>query len=134
MSNEHMPSIELALSLASPFPLSRESDDEGADAPSALPEPLTNERHETLEEGLGPVTELCQRYPAGADVSVQVHWLLDPRVEQAPRKHLRYVEVSVDGERLRLRRGQIDSMRSALEMAEYLFETQEREELGRRTC
>ena len=134
MNNEYTPSVELALSLATPLPVVTDRDGDDLPAPSGLPEPLCTELREGPDVTLGRVTELEERYPVGGDVSVQVDWLLQRRSDAADPEHLRVVELRVGGERLHLRRGQLPHLKQALEMAEYLFTTLEREELGRRTC
>lgn len=134
MSHEHSPSVDLALSLATPQPLSRDRGHRVPETPSALPRAESSERRAFEDEYLGPVEELTQRFPLGEGVGIIVRWLLDPEEPEATLKHVRSLELEVEGSRVPLRRGQIDAVLSAMGLAEYVFETAEREELARRTC
>ena len=131
---EHSPSIDLALSLATAEDAARGVDVLDASTPSGLAHPVCRERRSATEEALGPVVVSEQCFSVGGDVSLEVDWLVPSQEAAAPPEHLHYVDLKVGEERLRVRRGQLMSLRKALEMAEYLFEAQEREDLGRHTC
>lgn len=134
MSREHTPSIDLALSLATPVPLAWDAESDPADAPSALPHPTSAEQRERQDEYLGPITELIQCFSVGDGVALQVHWQVDPQAPQMAPKHVRHVELVVEGRRLNLRRGQIGVLARAMGLADYVFETALREDLARHTC
>lgn len=134
MSREHTPSIDLALSLAIPVPLSADVGLDQADAPSALPPPTSVEHREHRDEYLGPITERIERFPMGEGVWLQVHWLERPQASRSMPKHVRHVELITESSRFPLRRGQIDVLMSAIGLAEYVFDAGVREELARNTC
>lgn len=134
MAREHTPSIDLALSLATPVPLAADVGFDQADAPSALPPPTSVEHREHRDEYLGPITERIERFPIGEGVWLQVHWLVSPEAPQTTPKHVRHVELVVEGRGFPLRRGQIGVLMRAMGLAEYAFDTAVREELARHTC
>lgn len=135
MAQTYTPSVGLALSLATPVPLSWDAGSDPADAPSALPRPTSEERRERRDEYLGPITELIQRFPVGEGVWLRVHWLVNPQTPpRTPPNQVRQVELVMEGRRLPLRRGQMDALMTAMGLAEYVFDTAAREELARQTC